>query len=128
MKRALHMMVKSPAEHAWSGEIDIRVLHIIDAAGNSAVVPNVDGRSVMESVLESDATGPFGLCGGNRSCGTCHIYVEPAILELLSPASEDERTLLEFSEHLMPTSRLACQIEMPATVAHMTVTIAPQDQ
>lgn len=48
-------------------------------------------------------------CGGVCACSTCHVYVLEGA-EHLTPASDDERELLELSaRERRPTSRLGCQ-------------------
>lgn len=53
-----------------------------------------------------DAKG-FGDCGGNCTCGTCHVRVKEGTFE---PMKRDERELLDLLPRIYPDSRLACQL------------------
>ena len=55
-----------------------------------------------------------GTCEGAMACSTCHVVVDPADFADLPPASEEEDDLLDFAPHVTATSRLACQLEVPA--------------
>ena len=55
-----------------------------------------------------------GTCEGAMACSTCHVVVDPADFADLPPASEEEDDLLDFAPHVTATSRLACQVEVPA--------------
>jgi 2Fe-2S ferredoxin len=50
-------------------------------------------------------------CGGSMSCGTCHVYVDPADVEKVPPASDQELEMLDLvAADQKPNSRLSCQI------------------
>jgi len=71
------------------------------------------------------ANVPIGsVCGGQMSCGTCHVYLErqdPAV----AGVDPDETALLEdVSAHRPDHSRLACQVLVVALMAGQTVEIA----
>lgn len=73
-------------------------------------LPN--GDSVMEGAVNNMIPGIDADCGGQCICATCHVLVEPAWLEKLSPASEKELEMINFVESAKDNSRLACQIRM----------------
>jgi len=70
-----------------------------------------DGQSVMRVAISSSVDGIVGECGGELSCATCHVFVDPGWIDTLSPASEDELDMLDATSEV-PTefSRLSCQI------------------
>ena len=55
-----------------------------------------------------------GTCEGAMACSTCQVVVDPEDFAKLPPASEEEDDLLDFAPHVTATSRLACQVEVPA--------------
>ena len=56
-----------------------------------------------------------GTCEGAMACSTCHVVVAPEDFAALPRASEEEDDLLDFAPHVTRTSRLACQVEVPAS-------------
>lgn len=58
--------------------------------------------------LQLDEIG-FGECGGNMTCGTCHVRVIEGEFEAARP---DERQVLETFPKLYKESRLACQLRV----------------
>jgi 2Fe-2S ferredoxin len=100
-------------------------IRTIDRAGRTHSVALAAGLSLMEALR--DAGLPIAaICGGAKSCATCHVYLENAP-DLTGP-HQDEIELLEESENFRPgTSRLSCQIrtdELPQTAV---VTLAPEE-
>ncbi len=85
------------------------------------------GSSVMEIIRDGGVDELLALCGGNCSCATCHIYVDPQDAERVPPVSEDESDLLEGSTHRTELSRLSCQIRFQDALGGIHVTIAPED-
>ena len=47
---------------------------------------------------------------GRFACATCHVYVAPEWAAKLTPANDAELAMLEFTDGIDSTSRLACQI------------------
>ena len=62
-----------------------------------------------------------GTCGGDMACATCHVRIDAADLDRLPPASAAEEDLLDLVADAGRTSRLACQITLPADLAALTV-------
>lgn len=100
----------------------------------------VTERSGSTLELEIDATQNFlevisgagnydleAICGGSCACATCHVYVDEASMPKLSAVSEDEKMLLEGTEHYDPErSRLACQTRVIDESATISVSMAPE--
>ncbi|MBB6253296.1 2Fe-2S iron-sulfur cluster-binding protein [Nitrospirillum iridis] len=95
--------------------------------GTEHRVEGVTGRPVMEIIRDNGFTDMLALCGGARSCATCHVYVGPDQLALLPDMSEDENELLDSSSHRKINSRLSCQIVFNGALDGLHVTIAPED-
>lgn len=62
-----------------------------------------------------------GTCGGDMACATCHVRIDAADLGRLPPAIAAEEDLLDLVPGAGRTSRLACQIVLPADLAALTV-------
>ena len=95
--------------------------------GESNDVECTDGISLMENIRAHGLHELAALCGGNLSCGTCHVHVDPAWFERLPAKSDDEGFLLELSAHRQPCSRLSCQIVVTPALAGLAARIAPED-
>lgn len=86
-----------------------------------------NGVSLMENIRAHGLHELLALCGGNRSCGTCHVHIEEHAFKRLPLMSEDENYLLEISAHRCRTSRLSCQLVVEADMAGLAAHIAPED-
>jgi 2Fe-2S ferredoxin len=85
------------------------------------------GISVMEAIRDSGIDELLALCGGCCSCATCHVFVDPATADGLTPMSDDEDELLDSSSHRNASSRLSCQLMVSNSLDGLAVTIAPED-
>ncbi len=85
------------------------------------------GLSVMEVIRDAGIDEILALCGGNCSCATCHVHIDPAFVDLLKPMSEDENDLLDSTSDRDATSRLSCQVQFTAALDGMRVRIAEED-
>ena len=95
--------------------------------GSERRIDVVAGTSVMLAAVEHDLPGIVGECGGCASCATCHVYVDAAWVERLEPADEVEDDLLGFAAAPRRAgSRLACQIEVDASLDGLRVEIPPE--
>lgn len=102
-------------------------LTITDTEGETREVEGEVGLSLMEIIRDNDFDDLAAICGGCCSCCTCHVFVEEEWLDKLPQMEEDERDLLEDSEHFQPSSRLSCQIEFDDSLDGIAVTIAPEE-
>ncbi|MCE0765978.1 2Fe-2S iron-sulfur cluster-binding protein [Pseudonocardia kujensis] len=102
-------------------------LHVTNREGDTKTLPGRPGTSTMEVIREGGIDELIALCGGEISCATCHVYVDPVFADRLPPVSEDEDALLDSSEYREPTSRLSCQIPFSEELDGLRVTIAPED-
>jgi 2Fe-2S ferredoxin len=96
--------------------------------GATHAIEGAEGLSLMQNIRNAGIEQLQAICGGCLSCATCHVYVDgvPASVQL-PPKSRDEEDLLDASDHLEPTSRLACQLVFGPELEGMRVTIAPED-
>jgi len=84
----------------------------IEYSGEQHEVDVAPGNSVMRGAVDNQLRGIIAECGGNMSCGTCHVYVDSAWAGKLSDKSEMEEELLEGVCDAQPNSRLSCQIKV----------------
>jgi ferredoxin len=52
-----------------------------------------------------------GPCGGQMSCSTCHVYLDPKTYQALPPPTEQELDMLDLAFEPKETSRLGCQVK-----------------
>lgn len=84
-------------------------------------------RPLME-LLRDSSTGIQGICGGECMCGTCHVYVNPTMLDRLPPKSEEEAMMLEAIGEIVevrPNSRLSCQLWVNDGYEGLEIEIGP---
>ena len=102
-------------------------LVVVNRAGEEKEVDAASGVSVMEAIRDNGFDELLALCGGCCSCATCHVYVDPAFADKVTPLSEDENDLLDSTDHRQDNSRLSCQLQMSDGLSGLRVTIAPED-
>jgi 2Fe-2S ferredoxin len=103
-------------------------LTVVTRTGDEIVIENAPvGMSVMELMRDHNVPDLLALCGGSRSCATCHVWVDPAFVDRLKVPAEEENELLDSSMHRQPTSRLSCQIQWSDALDGLRVTLAPED-
>jgi 2Fe-2S ferredoxin len=100
---------------------------VVDRAGNEKEVEAQAGLSVMEIIRDAGFDDLLALCGGCCSCATCHVHIDPAFADKVSPMSEDENDLLDSSSHRDETSRLSCQVHFSDALDGLKVRIAEED-
>lgn len=83
----------------------------VEHSGTSHDVDLVDGESLMEIATSNGIPGIDGDCGGEASCGTCHVIVDDAWIGRTGTRSEEEGQMLDMSPECAPNSRLSCQLK-----------------
>ena len=99
----------------------------IEPGGKEREVEVPVGWSVMEGAVKNLIPGIDADCGGACACATCHVYVDKAWLEKLSPKTDMEETMLDFAQEVQPNSRLSCQIPVTPELDGLVVT-TPKSQ
>jgi 2Fe-2S ferredoxin len=81
--------------------------------GSFSSSPTVNAaKSVMQTALNNLVDGIVGECGGDLSCATCHVFVDPDWYDALPGVTAEEEDMLEAtSEEPTKFSRLSCQIK-----------------
>ena len=101
-------------------------LNVIDREGKKTVITVEEGTTIRDAIEENLSPDNYGVCGGNCSCGTCHVHVTPNDFKKLKVEEEDEiLTLKEAAIKPTAHSRLGCQVELKKEYNNITVTIAP---
>lgn len=102
-------------------------IDIVTRDGDVRSVQAEPDQTVMELVRDNGFDEMLALCGGQLSCATCHVYVDPAYADELPPVSAEEDDLLDSSDHRTAISRLSCQIRCVDALDGVRITIAPAD-
>ena len=84
----------------------------IEFSGTPHEVDVPTGLSVMEGAIDNNIPGIEAECGGACSCATCHVYVDPAWIEVTGNPDHLEQDMLEAAMDIKDNSRLSCQIEV----------------
>jgi ferredoxin, 2Fe-2S len=100
----------------------------VDPSGEERVVDAEVGESVMVAATKNGVPGIIGECGGNASCGTCHVWVREPYAEQVGPPGQDlEEDLLDLGvSDRRENSRLSCQIEVTAELDGLTLDVPPE--
>lgn len=101
-------------------------LIVVTRSGDRHVIEANYGNTVMEVITNSGFDELAAVCGGCSSCATCHVYVDVAFSDRLSPLGDDENDLLDSSSYRTPQSRLSCLIDFEEEIDGLEVTIAPE--
>lgn len=99
----------------------------IEDNGTEHKIEGEEGLSVMEAAINNMVPGIDGDCGGACACATCHVFVDPEWVSKLAPQDDMEKSMLEFAEGVVDTSRLACQIKLSDTLDGLIVRL-PESQ
>jgi 2Fe-2S ferredoxin len=86
------------------------------------------GETLMANAKAKGIDGIEAECGGSMVCGTCHVYLEPRVFELLGPPPPMEADMLEYVIAPQATSRLSCQIRVGSDMDGMEVGLPPSQR
>ncbi|MDX3522705.1 2Fe-2S iron-sulfur cluster-binding protein [Streptomyces scabiei] len=102
---------------------------ILDTSNGISHRIEVDpGQSLMVAATANGVSEIVAECGGTATCGTCHVWVDPAFTDRLPDLDDREDDVLDgVIAERRPTSRLACQIELTADLDGLVVVI-PEEQ
>ena len=65
-------------------------INVISRDGSTKAVTAEPGQSLMELIRDAGFDELLAMCGGCRSCATCHVIVDDAYAAKLPEISEDE--------------------------------------
>ena len=103
------------------------IVNVTDRKYNKHIFEGKNNQTLMELIDDHEIAEPYGICGGEPQCGTCHVYVNNEWLDKLDPKSSEEEDALDNSSELKDNSRLACQIYLSEELNGLTVTIGPNE-
>lgn len=86
------------------------IVNFVHVNGSTQAVEVGEGISAMHAAVANGVTGIDGDCGGVGACATCHVHVSAAWMKRVGPPGDEELAMLELTEGMDDTSRLACQI------------------
>ena len=95
--------------------------------GETRMVAATPGVSLMEALRAAEQDAVLALCGGNCSCGTCHVLIDPAFFDLLPASEPSEDEMLEAVASRTAHSRLSCQLPCAILPDGLRVTIPEPD-
>lgn len=96
--------------------------------GTAHQVTAASGTVLMQAALAHGVPGIVAECGGNASCATCHVYIDPAQTGPVGPPNDVEDEMLDFTAaERRPNSRLSCQIRLSDTLDGLVVHL-PEEQ
>lgn len=99
---------------------------VVTPAGQQSKLDAYSGMTLMETLRDAGFDDIQALCGGTCACATCHVFIDPAFMDKLTPMSADEEDLLSAVDARRPQSRLSCQIVIDDNIDGMEVIIAPE--
>lgn len=102
-------------------------INIITREGRRITVEGTEETLLMEAIRDNGVEELQALCGGQLSCATCHVYVDPAFADMLPTMSYDEDDLLDSSDYRKPGSRLSCQITCSSQLDGINIEVAPEN-
>ena len=102
-------------------------LSVVSRTGEEREFEGACGDSIMENIRDNGFDDLVGVCGGNCSCGTCHIYVDPGFADVCRRCRSSEDSMLAASDHRTAQSRLACQIPFAVELEGLRVRLAPEE-
>lgn len=102
-------------------------INVLTREGDKIVVDAEENVLLMEAIRDNGIDELMALCGGQLSCATCHVYIDPDFASYLPEISDYEDDLLDSSDYRTPASRLSCQIPCVPAFEGMNVEIAPEN-
>jgi ferredoxin len=103
------------------------MIHVrfLEADGRVAAEANAAPGMRLLALAQQLGLPLEGTCEGAMACSTCHVIVAASDFPKLGPLSVHEEDMLDFTPHVTPTSRLACQVVLDETVGVLEVRLPP---
>jgi 2Fe-2S ferredoxin len=103
-------------------------LNVITRSGERRIIDAATGESLKAALIAGGVTEINAItnCGGCCSCGTCHVYIDPADVARLAPMEGQEDDLLYVRDDRRENSRLSCQVRLTDALDGLAVTVAPE--
>ena len=107
--------------------INMPKITFIAFGGERRTVEVASGTTLMRAATDNRVDGIDGDCGGNCACATCHVYIDPDWADRVGARTPCEADMLNLVAELRDTSRLACQIDVDASLDGLIVA-TPESQ
>jgi 2Fe-2S ferredoxin len=91
--------------------------------GAQHVVDADTGTSVMNAAIDNLVPGIDADCGGECSCATCHVYVNPDWMDTVGVPADREEEMLDLNPERESNSRLSCQIPVSDELDGLVVNV-----
>lgn len=91
--------------------------------GTEHTVDGEVGLSVMRAAIDNLVPGIDADCGGECSCATCHVYVDPGWMGKVGQPGDREESMLDLNPEREPNSRLSCQIPVTEALDGLVVKV-----
>lgn len=95
----------------------------IEHDGTEHTVDGEAGLSVMRAAIDNLVPGIDADCGGECSCATCHVYVDPDWMAKVGQPDEREESMLDLNPERESNSRLSCQIPVTEELDGLVVKV-----
>ena len=69
------------------------IINVTDRKNKKHILEAKKGQTLMQLIDQNELANPYGICGGEPMCGTCHVYVEKEWLD--KPRGRDRQELLD---------------------------------
>ena len=66
------------------------IVNVTDRKGTKHTIEGQQGQTLMQLIDQHELANPYGICGGEPMCGTCHVYVEKEWLNKLNQKTSEE--------------------------------------
>ena len=96
-------------------------VYFVEHGGTRHVLETTTNTSLMRLAKDNGIPGIDADCGGECSCGTCHINLSQYWFDKLDPLSEREEEMLSMNPERTDTSRLSCQISMEERIDQIVI-------
>ena len=103
------------------------IVNVIDRKNKKHVIEGEENQTLMQLIDKYELANPYGICGGEPMCGTCHVYVEKEWLNKLNQKTSEEEDAMGNASELKDNSRLGCQIDLSEALNGLSVMIGPNE-
>lgn len=103
-------------------------IHVTDRDGVRKSFEISEGEPLMFALRDDAGLPVEGACGGNATCGTCHVMLTPEWMSRLSRPQDYESAMLDMLQHRDDdVSRLACQITVSKLLDGAELRLGPEE-
>ena len=119
--RKVRAYVQDQRPHFSPDINNMTIVHFVEYDGTSHLVASTTENSLMRLAKDNGIPGIDADCGGECSCGTCHIILSQDWFDKLGALNEREEEMLSMNPERTITSRLACQIRVTENIDDIVV-------